>query len=284
MSFDLSTVGYTTKAFPLAFDWRTLATYALGIGARKDELSFLYEHAPGGMKVHPTFAVVPAHQPIVDMLGKCNANMAMVVHGGQVIRLHRAIPDGGTLLTTGTIKGIYDMKKLGQVVLETHTTLSGSGEAALRHHLVHPGARRRRLRRAPPAPRARGAERPQGPRARLDRGGDHEPGAGAPLPHLGRHQPPPRRPRVRDRRGLPPGPHPARAVHLRVRGPRHPPPRRRGRSGPGARLRRPVPQAGVAGRHAGHAGVEPPRRQGRRGRHRPGRPDPVLTNAWAEIA
>ncbi len=128
MSFDLSTVGYTTKAYALSFDWKTLATYALGIGARRDELSFLYEHAPGGMKVHPTFAVVPAHPPIVDMLGKCNANMAMVVHGGQQIRLHRPIPDGGTLLTTGTIKGIYDMKKLGQVVLETNTTLAGSGE------------------------------------------------------------------------------------------------------------------------------------------------------------
>jgi acyl dehydratase len=63
------------------------------------------------------------------MLGKCNANLAMVVHGGQQIRLHRRIPDGGTLLTTGTITGIYDMKKLGQVVLETHTTLAGgSGE------------------------------------------------------------------------------------------------------------------------------------------------------------
>ncbi len=61
MSFDLSTVGYTTKAHALAFDWRTLATYALGIGAKRDELAFLYEHSPGGMKVYPTFAVSPAH-------------------------------------------------------------------------------------------------------------------------------------------------------------------------------------------------------------------------------
>src|SRR5580698_5604083 len=125
MPFDLSTVGYTTRAFPLAFDWKTLATYALGIGAKRDELAYLYENARGGMKVYPTFAVVPAHGPIVDMLGKCNANMAMVVHGGQQIRLHRPIPAEGTLVTTGTIKGIYDMKKFGQVVLETHTALGG---------------------------------------------------------------------------------------------------------------------------------------------------------------
>jgi acyl dehydratase len=125
MSFDLSTVGYTTKPHSLAFDWKTLATYALGIGAKRDELDFLYENAKGGMKVYPTFAVVPAHGPIVEMLGKCQANMAMVVHGGQVVRIHKPIPSSGTLLTTGTIKGIYDMKKFGQVILDTDTTVNG---------------------------------------------------------------------------------------------------------------------------------------------------------------
>jgi acyl dehydratase len=125
MAFDLSTVGYTTKPFTLTYDWKTSAVYALGIGAKRDELTFLYENAKGGMKAYPTFAVVPAHDAIVDMLGKCNANMAMVVHGGQLVRVHRAIPAEGKLETTGTIKGIYDMKKLGQVVLETRTTLAG---------------------------------------------------------------------------------------------------------------------------------------------------------------
>ncbi len=125
MSFDLSAVGYTTKAYSLAFDWKTAATYALGIGARREELPFLYEHVKGGMKVHPTFAVVPAQAAIVDMLGKCNANMAMVVHGGQQIRQHRPAPAEGKLETTGTLTGIYDMKKFGQVVLTTHTTVGG---------------------------------------------------------------------------------------------------------------------------------------------------------------
>lgn len=125
MAFDLSTVGFTTKPHTLSYDWKTSAVYALGIGAKRDELAFLYENAKGGMKAFPTFAVVPAHHPIVEMLAKCNANMAMVVHGGQVVRVHRPIPAEGKLETTGTIKGIYDMKKLGQVVLETKTTLAG---------------------------------------------------------------------------------------------------------------------------------------------------------------
>ena len=40
MPFDLSTVGTTTKPYPLAYDWKTVATYTLGIGARRDELEF----------------------------------------------------------------------------------------------------------------------------------------------------------------------------------------------------------------------------------------------------
>jgi acyl dehydratase len=125
MAFDLSTVGYTTRPYPLAYDWKTLSIYALGIGARRDELAYLYEHAQGGMKTFPTFAVIPAQGAVQDMLGKCNANMAMVVHGGQVVRAHRAMPAEGRLETVGTIKGIYDMKKFGQVVLATTTTIDG---------------------------------------------------------------------------------------------------------------------------------------------------------------
>jgi acyl dehydratase len=125
MAFDLSTVGFTTRPYELAYDWITLATYALGIGAKREELAFLYENANGGMKVYPTFAVVPAHAPLVECLSRCNANMAMVVHGGQLVRVHRPIPAEGKLQTTGTISGIYDMKRLGQVVIDTKTTLGG---------------------------------------------------------------------------------------------------------------------------------------------------------------
>ena len=60
MSFDLSTVGFTTKPHSYSYDWKTLATYALGIGAKRDELQYLYEGTKGGMKVYPTFGVVPA--------------------------------------------------------------------------------------------------------------------------------------------------------------------------------------------------------------------------------
>ncbi len=128
MSLDLSTVGFTTQPRALAYDWKLLATYALGIGAKRDELEYLYENTKGGMKVYPTFAVVPTYAPVVELLGKSNANMAMIVHGGQLVRLHKAIPAGGTLQTTGTLKAIYDMKKFAQIIIETNTTL---GDAPL---------------------------------------------------------------------------------------------------------------------------------------------------------
>ena len=69
MSLDLSTVGFTTQPHALAYDWKLLATYALGIGAKRAELEYLYENTKGGMKVYPTFAVVPTYAPVVELLG-----------------------------------------------------------------------------------------------------------------------------------------------------------------------------------------------------------------------
>jgi acyl dehydratase len=123
MSFDLSAVGTSTKPASLTFDWKNLAAYALGIGAKRDELEYLYEGAKGGMKVYPTFGVIPAYEAVVELLARSKTNLAMVVHGGQTVRAHRAIPAHGTMKTIGTLKAIYDLKKFGQVIIETNTTL-----------------------------------------------------------------------------------------------------------------------------------------------------------------
>jgi len=123
MSLDLSAVGYKTETYDFKYDWKTVALYALGIGAKKAELDYVYEAR--GPKVFPTFAVAPAYPLVGDMLGKTQGNLAMVVHGGQLIRMHRPIPSEGTLKTTGTVVGIYDMKKMAQVVLETKTEVNG---------------------------------------------------------------------------------------------------------------------------------------------------------------
>jgi len=123
MSLDLSAVGYKTQAQEFKYDWKACALYALGIGAKKAELEYVFEGK--GPKVYPTFAVAPVYAVIGEMLVKTGANLAMVIHGGQVVRLHRPIPSEGTFSTVGTLKGIYDMKKLAQVALHTETTVNG---------------------------------------------------------------------------------------------------------------------------------------------------------------
>jgi acyl dehydratase len=137
---DLSTVGYQTKPYSLTYDWKTLATYTLGIGAKRDELDYLYEGARSGMKVYPTFAVVPAYDAVVDVLGKSGGNLAMVVHGGQTVRAHRPIPARGTLTTLGTLKSIYDLKKFAQVIIETSSTLDGEPLVDTTWSLIFRGA------------------------------------------------------------------------------------------------------------------------------------------------
>ena len=43
----------------LEYTWRDVALYALGVGATKNDLPYIYERNPGGMKVLPTFGMVP---------------------------------------------------------------------------------------------------------------------------------------------------------------------------------------------------------------------------------
>jgi len=123
MALDVDTVGATSTIYAHRYDWRAQATYALGIGAKKDEVAYLYEGTEGGMKVYPTYAVVPAYEAVVELLSVAKVDMAKVVHGSQKVRADRPIPPEGELQTQATLRGIYDLKKLASVVIETETTL-----------------------------------------------------------------------------------------------------------------------------------------------------------------
>ncbi|MBW2458454.1 MAG: MaoC family dehydratase N-terminal domain-containing protein [Deltaproteobacteria bacterium] len=125
MSLDVSTVGATSGTHTHEYGWRDQAAYALGIGAKRDELAFLYEGHPGGMQVVPTYAVVPAFEIVVELLKVAGVDLAAVVHGAQRIVAHRPVPAAGKVTTTGRIAGLYDLKRFAQLVVETHTTLDG---------------------------------------------------------------------------------------------------------------------------------------------------------------
>lgn len=119
MAMDLSAVGKRSEPRLFDYDWKDTALYALGIGARRDELDFLYEGR--GPRVFPTFAVIPTMPVIFDCMQMVGGDMAMIVHGGQEVTLRRPLPPEARLSTAGVVRGVYDMKKLAQVVIGTES-------------------------------------------------------------------------------------------------------------------------------------------------------------------
>lgn len=120
MPLDRSLVDVPSEPSSFTYGWKDTVLYALGIGAKRDELDWLYEGR--GPKVYPSFAVVPMFQPMLDRVVKTGGDLAMVVHGNQRVRVHGAIPPEGTLSTVARIRGIYDMRKFAIVVIDADIT------------------------------------------------------------------------------------------------------------------------------------------------------------------
>jgi acyl dehydratase len=119
MAIKLDLVGKKSDPTPFSYTWKDTVLYALGVGAKVDELDFLYEGR--GPKVLPTFAVVPSFSAMIAVAGDLGANPMMILHGEQKIVCHRPIPAGAKLLTTSEVKGIYDKGKGALVVVEAKT-------------------------------------------------------------------------------------------------------------------------------------------------------------------
>jgi hypothetical protein len=123
MSLDLKSVGAESAVFKLRYDWKTLVLYALGVGAKHDELDYVYEGR--GPKVLPTFGVVPAYPVLSELLGRSGGRLDRLVHAGQSVRVHGPLPPSGELSTTGVITGIYDLKRMAQLTMQARTLLEG---------------------------------------------------------------------------------------------------------------------------------------------------------------
>lgn len=119
MALNPESVGQTTDDLVHEYDWKATVLYALGIGATRDELDFLYEKR--GPRVFPTYAVVPTFAAIWKLLEATGGNVLGVVHGAQSITLHRPFAAKARLTTVGRVAGIYDLKKMGTSILTTET-------------------------------------------------------------------------------------------------------------------------------------------------------------------
>ncbi len=120
MKFDMSIVGKPSEATRFSYTQKDAILYALGVGAKKDELDFLYEGA-SQFKVISSFAVVPTFPVMLAHLSKTGGDLAMVVHGAQKFRVHKPFAPSGVLTSTATVRGIYDLKRFASIVVDTHT-------------------------------------------------------------------------------------------------------------------------------------------------------------------
>lgn len=123
VAFDPTCVGFVTEPLSFSYDGDTLALYALGIGATRDELDFVYEGR--GPRAFPTFAVIPAQPAVFACLGRTGGDFESVVHGAQSVRVLRAFPPQGTVETRATLAGLYDLKRLVQCVVRTESRVAG---------------------------------------------------------------------------------------------------------------------------------------------------------------
>jgi acyl dehydratase len=123
MALDLSLAGKHGPPSTWEYGWKDVVLYALGVGAKRDELDYLFEGR--GPRVLPSFAVVSKFQPMLDLLRETGGNLAMIVHGAERVVLHAPIAPSGTLRTTATVRGIYDMRRLAVVLVDTRAEDAG---------------------------------------------------------------------------------------------------------------------------------------------------------------
>jgi acyl dehydratase len=119
MALDSSLVGKASDPYTLEYSWKDAVLYALGVGAKATEIEYLYESL--GPKVLPSFAVVSKFPPLLSLLGRTGGNLAMIVHGAERVRLRAPLAPGGKLQTVAAIRGIYDMRRFAQVLVDATT-------------------------------------------------------------------------------------------------------------------------------------------------------------------
>ncbi|MEK6697148.1 MAG: MaoC/PaaZ C-terminal domain-containing protein [Candidatus Deferrimicrobiota bacterium] len=108
---------------PVVHEYRTrdVALYHLGIGAGADDLDLVYEGVRGGLKVCPTFAVIPSFPAIIAALSRFEVPPGSILHGEEAIFLEKPIPPRGKLSTTARVPAVYDKGKAALLIVETES-------------------------------------------------------------------------------------------------------------------------------------------------------------------
>ncbi|MDQ3031851.1 MAG: MaoC family protein [Myxococcota bacterium] len=115
-------IGQESAPLCHAYRWQDAALYALGIGARQQDLPFLYEGLSEPLRVFPTYAVIPTFEACKALFEVVGGDFGGVVHGAQSIVLHKPFAPAGLLTTVGKVASVGDLKRMAQVIFETRTT------------------------------------------------------------------------------------------------------------------------------------------------------------------
>lgn len=139
-------LGFQYPEYTWSYDTRDVSLYALGVGAAKDptnenDLALVYEMSGKGMRVLPSFGVLPAINMVFDQAKKgvtapgLNFGLDRVLHGEQYTELTRPLPATGKLTTKAKVKDIFDKGKNALVVTE-FTTYDESGDVLIKNELT----------------------------------------------------------------------------------------------------------------------------------------------------
>ena len=106
---DLSVIGTKTEPIVFEYNWKDIVLYNIGVGAGVKDLALVYENAPDGLKVLPSFCVVAAIKAF-PRLGD-HLEWSRMLHGEQVIRLFQPLAPQGRIIQVGEVLNIYDKGK-----------------------------------------------------------------------------------------------------------------------------------------------------------------------------
>jgi acyl dehydratase len=119
---DVSIVGKKFEPTVFEYTWKDVVLYALGIGAQADELPFVYQDSPAGLKVFPSYGVILSGNSYRDILAAMKVDLSRFIHGEHLVRLHRPIPPHGKIVTVGEVTSIYDKGKAALITFRMETT------------------------------------------------------------------------------------------------------------------------------------------------------------------
>jgi acyl dehydratase len=126
MTLDRNCAGRTLGPRVTTCTWKDAALYAISLGAGCDDLPFMLDPSP---RVLPTFGVIPAFEPVFELLRSTGGDLVTLLHSSQRTALIKPFPPSGTMETTATITGVYDMKIGAAVVIDTVTAVNGERTA-----------------------------------------------------------------------------------------------------------------------------------------------------------